>query len=126
MYLKIVTREGTENTHFDNERIKKLSFTPEYDPTLKSYPACTLEATIFDAVNNESYFVGYYVLLYGLQPSSSTDYSSLVAGYYKITEVKRNSEKLLYIKANSILTELDKKQLTDHFYNYEYKLPYAV
>ena len=117
MYLKLT--KGSSNWSYENDQIKELSFTPEYDPTLSTYPTCEYEAKIYDTQRNASDLLYSIAYLYGIEPSSSSDYNSLIAGYYKLTEAKEIGNHLIQIRAQSILAELDKVWMHGHFYNYE-------
>lgn len=114
MYLKVT---NTEEWTYEGDQIKELSFTPEYDPTLNTYPIGEYEATIYDDQRSADDLCYASVDLYGIQPTSSSDYNSLLAGRYRINEVKEIGINLYKIKAQSILAELDKIRLQGQYYN---------
>ena len=105
MYLKL-SKNRTDRTYEGNQ-IKELSFAPDYDPTMCTYPVCEFEAKIYDATVSESDLLYSRVYLHGKQPSSSSDFTTLLAGYYRVNEVKTIERNLFYIKAQSVLAELE-------------------
>lgn len=115
MYLKLT--KGSSNWSYEGDQIKELSFTPEYDPTLSTYPIGEYDATIYDTQRNANDLKGATVDLYGVQPTGSSDYTSLLAAYYKITKTKDIGNNLIHIKAQSILSEFDDVWMHGHYYN---------
>lgn len=92
--------------------IKSISCTPEYDPTCATLPICEFEAEFKTTAPASSFLDGSASIVTDFNGNNVKDSSDMpIVGGYNIEEVKQISADLVYIRARSWLSWLDKRVL---------------
>lgn len=96
--------------------IKRVSFAPEYDPTLATLPVCQFEAEIVtDTAPGD--LIGQTVALY---EDSGNARNTKLADLYDVYEAEQIGRGVVRILAKSLLAWLEKRKLATHTYSGTY------